>query len=94
MPENEITKRPKHKKRPKWAKSKRPDKMKKAAELIKNATIFMDVQLHATVYIIQFDIGDREVQYIGRVPNDWLEKDEAFDRIIHNAIVFAANYVK
>lgn len=62
----------------------------KATEVISNGKVLHILLPHSIRYLVQFDIANETRQYIGEIPDSYEKKDEEFDKIIQNAIIFAS----
>lgn len=68
-------------------------KMPEGEKLIKEGEILHVLLPHSIRYIFNFTAKDEVTrQYIGEIPNSYVKKDTEFEKLLHNAIVFATHW--
>jgi len=67
--------------------------MEKGQKLIEDGTVIHVLLPHSIRYHIKFSSNGKTLQYVGEIPDMYEKKDREFDRIIHNAIVYATHWV-
>jgi len=72
----------------KMAKTKR--NTDSATKVISNGEVLHILLPHSIRYHITFTTENITRQYIGEIPDSYENKDEEFDKIVQNAIIFAS----
>lgn len=68
-------------------------KMEQGKKLIESGTVIHVLLPHSVRYHLKFSSHGKTYQYVGEIPDSYEEKDEEFDRIAYNAIVYATHWV-
>ena len=73
-----------------------PKKMEAATKIVSEGELLHVLLPHSIRYHIKFTIEGRTLQYVGEIPDmyDDATKDEDFDRIMLNAIIYVTHWVK